>query len=294
MSIRVWGLCLIWMSGCSTIPQPSMTLCEQAQDRSITSTQFPETTDDYLLLAECLSEPDPAIRDTFAYERFVEALRTRTPSAQTRRALTDHLASKVRSTSEDPFGVEAPFAILVLAEIARTDRIEPYMSPSERQALVEIGTTHLQSEGDYRGFDPEIGWRHSVAHAADLMLQFSLNDNLSLQSATKIRDAIETQVTPRNAHSYIFGEPRRLARPIVYLALSGHFSAEDWTAWFSRLAPAADDPSWQAPYSSLEGLANLHNTRQFASAILIWTSQTEDPNLLPLKEGATNVLASLP
>ena len=38
-------------------------------------------------------------------------------------------------TAPDPQGFQRPFAALVLSEVARTDRVKPWMSADERQAM---------------------------------------------------------------------------------------------------------------------------------------------------------------
>ena len=126
------------------------------------------------------------------------------------------------------------------------------------------------------------------------MLQLAVNEQLSPSDAEMIFDALAAQVLPANNHSYIFGESRRLARPVLFLALNGHVPDGGWASWFSQFNAAEDDPKWQDPYMSREGLANLHNTRQFASAVLIWAGESEDPQLAPLAEGARAVMSSLP
>src|SRR5258705_220852 len=71
---------------------------------------------------------------------------------------------------------------------------------------------------DRRGFDATQGWRHGVAHGADLLLQLGLNPALSAAQLDAIVQAIASQVAPAGEHFYVYGEPERLARPIAYIA----------------------------------------------------------------------------
>lgn len=82
---------------------------------------------------------------------------------------------------------------------------------------------------DYRGFDDRQGWRHGVAHGADLLMQLSLNPAFGKPELTRIRDAVAAQVMPAG-HAYVFGEGERMAAPIVYIARRGVFTEAEWTA----------------------------------------------------------------
>jgi len=269
--------------------------CEQAQHMA--SRDQPntfQTPEEVLKLADCLGHEDPAIRDQFAYGAFVEILRQGDTSPRTLRLLKEKLIGNIRSASADSEGFPAPFSVLVLAEIARIDRLDPFMAQAERSALARVGSDYLESIEDYRGFDPEDGWRHGVAHAADLMMQLALNPLLEEQDARIMLAAISAQVVPGNAHSYIHGEYRRLARPVLYLAMTDLISADEWQSWFAALEADRNDPRWKDPYASLEGLARILNTVNFAAAIFVRSSASGDASLVPIAEAAEAIIKSIP
>lgn len=286
-------------NACATTSNPPLVelrliSCDTAQEMAGADDAYPQSTDDYMDMLDCLGHADPEIRDGFAYGRLADALRNRMPDAETRRAVGDRLMQNLTAVDGYQAGFLKPFSVLVLSEVARTDRIDPYLTSAERSDMVRIGTDYLQSVRDYRGFETTAGWRHGVAHAADLMLQLAVNEQLSPEDGQRIFDAIASQILPADNHSYIFGESRRLARPLLFLALGGHVPDAGWADWFARLNANETDPVWQDPYMSREGLATLHNTRQFASAVIIWASESDDEKLAPLAEGAKAVMASLP
>lgn len=247
-----------------------------------------------LKLVDCLGHEDPAIRDEFAYGAFVRTLRQGDTSPETLRLLTAELSANLTSGGPDSSGFLAPFSVLVLAEIARADRLDPFMTPSERSALVKTGSDYLQGIEDYRGFDPVDGWRHGVAHAADLMMQLSLNPLLQTQDARRMLKAISAQVVPGKAHSYIHGESKRLARPVLYLAMTDLVSGDEWRRWFAALEAEPGDPNWQNPYASLAGLARIHNTENFAAAIFVRATASGEASLAPIAQAAEGVIRSIP
>ena len=227
-----------------------------------------------LALLPCLADPDPALRDGVAFEALAHWMRGEGLSAAGRRtilgALLPHLgpAAAAAGTEEDA-GFRAPFAALVLAEVARTDRLEPFLDGAERERLVAAAATYLAGVRDHRGFDPGVGWRHGVAHGADLATQLVLNPALGRPELDRLLAAVAAQVAPAGEHFYVYGEGGRLARPVWFAAARGLHSAEDWSAWLARLTDPAPLASWGDAFSSQAGLARRHNTTAFLHALYV-------------------------
>lgn len=240
-------------------------------------------------LADCLGDPDPAVRDGIAFEALAHWMRARALSQETLAALNSNLQAQL--TAPDPRGFRRPFAALVLSEVARTDRVAPWLSGEQRAQLVGVSIAYLEGVRDYRGFSEGEGYRHGVAHAGDLMLQLVLNLNVDRAQLERIRTAIESQLAP-TGHYYIAGEPERLARPILYMAQRGVFSEAEWTAWFGGLA--GEEASWRDWHLSDAGLARRHNLTQFAQVIYVNARVSGEAAFAPLLPGAEAMIRALP
>jgi len=240
-------------------------------------------------LVECLGSTDPTLRDGVAYEALQAYMRNSQLSGETLAWLNTDL--QARLTAPDPQGFQRPFAALVLAEVARTDRVAPWMSAEQRAQLVDASVAYLSGIDDYRGFTAGEGYRHAVAHASDLMLQLVLNTNVDRSQLERIRTAIAAQMAP-SAHYYVNGESERLARPILYMAQRNVFTEAEWTAWFTSLA--GDEASWSDWYLSDAGLARRHNTTAFVSTIFINARLSTNPAFAPLLPGAEAAIRALP
>ena len=92
-------------------------------------------------LVDCLADPDPAIRDGIAYEALAQWMRAGAIDVAGLRGLRDRLYAAL--DGGDNAGFRRPFAALVLAEVARTDRIKPWMSVEERAAMVETAAAYV-------------------------------------------------------------------------------------------------------------------------------------------------------
>jgi|JI10StandDraft_1071094.scaffolds.fasta_scaffold29367_3 hypothetical protein len=214
-------------------------------------------------LQACLSDPDPELRDGVAFEGLSAMMREKLLSTDTLTRIYQDQLMQLGSTTDDPTGFAKPFAALVLAEIARVDRLQPFLSARQRNTLLEAATGYLRGVGDYRGFTPGEGWRHGVAHAADLLLQLTLNPAVDAKQLESIVQSIGIQVVPTGAHFYIYGESDRLARPVLFAARRGLLVAQDWNNFLGALASPLPMTSWGEAFKTQEGLARLHNTRAF-------------------------------
>lgn len=241
-------------------------------------------------LLDCLSSPDPAMRDGIAYEALTAWLRGDQLQAAAKRKLRDRLYAMLQEPDAD--GFRQPFAALVLSEVARTDRIAPWMTPEERVVMVDQAAHYLASVKDYRGYDDTQGWRHAVAHASDWLMQLALNPALERPQLDAMLAALETQVVPASAHPYVFGEPGRLARPVLYIAKHGLLTEADWTSWFLALPERIGDPG--KAYADTAWLARRHDLLAFLTGLYLEADQSDDPHIKSLKAPVVMALKTVP
>jgi hypothetical protein len=172
--------------------------------------------------------------------------------------------------------------------------MDPVFSDEERATLVMAATAYMRGIDDYRGFDQQTGWRHGVAHAADLLMQLSLNPALDRSQLETILDAVASQVTPEGSHFYIYGESGRLARPVLFIAMRAVFDDREWANWIGDVTSAGPFGEWSEVFSSQAGLARLHNIRAFAQAIYVNSTASDQESLAPLRSSALEALKKLP
>jgi hypothetical protein len=115
---------------------------------------------------------------------------------------------------------------------------------------------------DYRGFDEREGWRHGVAHGADFALQLALNPALDRAALDRLLGAIASQVVPRGGHFYVYGEPERLAAPVLYIGKRNLHDVDEWRKWFAALAEPKPLASWRDAFKSQAGLAKRTTPRR--------------------------------
>lgn len=225
-------------------------------------------------LLACLADPDPILRDDIAFEALSTWLRGDKLDAVTIDAIRTRALTLLAKA--DGAGFAQPFAALVLAEVARVDRIKPILGEPQRAELVGAGTRYLSNVRDYRGFDEKQGWRHGVAHASDLMMQLALNPALGKAAQQQILAAVAAQLTAAGAQSpavfFHYGEGERLMRPVFYLARRGELDAPDWATWCAGLAlPAAERAA-----TTQASLAHRHNLQGFLMPLYVSLNESKD------------------
>lgn len=246
-----------------------------------------------LELVDCLGDPDPALRDGIAFEAQAAWLRADAVDLPARRRMLERLVAAIDPANADAAGFRQPFAALVLAEVARSDRIAAWMSPDDRVALVEAAAGYLAAVRDYRGFDPREGWRHGVAHGADLVTQLALNPALDTAALDRLLTSIAAQVAPAGEHSYIDGESARLARPLLLIAQRGLHPPEAWQAWLQRVTEPAPMASWDEAYRSRAGLAKRHNLSGFLLAAYAGARESGDARIEAVVPALREALARI-
>jgi len=245
-------------------------------------------------LLPCLAHADPDLRHKLAFEGLRTFLTEGSLDNDTIDKIKDGLVQTLSSKPSDRGGFEKPYAAKTLSEIVRLDRRHPRYSTAERSAIVTAASNYLKNLDDYRSFDPIQGWRNGVIQASDLMLQLAFNRNLTRDHHTEMLDAIAAQVVPQENHFYIHNEPQKLAWPVIFIAAQQTLTQPEWELWFEALADPAPLGNWQIVFASEQGLAKLHNTKAFASAVYTSVSDTKDVDMTILKQPSRNLLKALP
>lgn len=244
-------------------------------------------------LLPCLAAADPVLRDGVAFEAYSSWMRADLLDTKTRTHLLEQLIPMLDSEPADPGGFRQPFAALVLSEVARTDRLAAWMTAEQRARLIDGAVRYLTNLRDYRGFDARDGWRHGVAHSADLVTQLVLNPAVDRAGVDRLLAAVASQITPPGEQAYVDGESERLARPVLYAAQRGLYSADEWQKWLQGVASPAPLPDWAAAFQSRAGLAKRHNLNGFLFALYVNVRESGDPKMQDLLPGLQAVFKTL-
>ena len=168
------------------------------------------------------------------------------------------------------------------------------VAEDEADIVRKTGADYLVSVRDYRGFDAGQGWRHGVAHGADLLMQLALNPALDRAQLDRILAAVATQVAPAGEHAYTYGEPERLARPVIFVLKRGLHDDVAWSLWLQGVVAPAPMADWSGAFGSQAGLAKRHNTRAFLLALYAGLQEGGDEALRARVPAVVDALRKVP
>jgi len=245
-----------------------------------------------LELAPCIASKSSKIRDEITFTTISSWHRENKLTQATTTKLFTYFIQQLKIPKNDKDNFKQPFAALLLSEVVRVDRVSPYLTDKQRQQAIKTTITYMKSITDYRGFSEPDGWRHAVAHTADVFLQLALNKNITPKSGNNIAKAIFSQVSPIE-HFYIYGEPRRLVLPLAYLMINEKLSIDNFDAMLKQLTNPLPFENWQAVYSSQQGLAKRHNTRLFLMNFYTLIADSENAKLKAVKPLIKQALKSI-
>lgn len=242
------------------------------------------------MLVDCLGEADPALRDGIAFEALSTWMRGKQLGTDTLRSLQGTLLRQLDGA--DPQGFRKPFAALALSEVARTDRIQPWMTPDERERMVAAAAAYLSSVRDYRGYVDHEGWRHGVAHGSDWALQLVLNKALQPSQVLSLLSAVGSQAMPADGHAYAYGEPGRLARPVAYAVARGDIEQAAVDAWLAGLTASLGP----RPEGDLQAIwwARRANLENFLNSLAVLAGGNQSPPLAALEAAVRKTMQQLP
>jgi hypothetical protein len=123
--------------------------------------------------------------------------------------------------------------------------------PSDK--ILEWGdkvTGWLVRERDVRGFVPDRGWAHAVAHGADALGVLAESPRFGLNELTVLLDVIADRVLEPTPTPLCAGEPDRLARATMSLFRRRLVPLRMIEPWLARIAAAASAqvPGGQDPF----------------------------------------------
>jgi hypothetical protein len=242
-------------------------------------------------LTACLGDPNPVLRDGIAFEALSTWMRGGQLDLTTMKTVRGDLLKAMARTDSEGFG--ASFSALVLSEVARTDRLQAWMPAEEREDMVRAAAMFLAKVRDYRAFSDTDGFRHAVAHGADLVLQLALNPRTTKAQLDHMMLAVAAQVAPVGTMAYWAGEPDRLARPILSIAQRTLHSEAEWQAFFREITNPQPLASWRAAFSAEAGIKKRHNVRAFLLSVYAGASSSDDQGIRQLIPHATAALKAV-
>jgi Protein of unknown function (DUF2785) len=206
--------------------------------REIVNSRYQISSDPSALLPELLemlASPDPELRDAFAYPILATWIQKGAFSQAQLRSVLLTLEERLQlglGEVETDTVFARSFAALVLAVLVNDSILA--LERSEVHGLLGKALNYFEREQDLRGFVQPQGWAHAVAHTADLLDEFAVNEQCQTPELEKILNAITTKVVAKSL--WLFDEEDRLGYAAARVLGRGLLSNEFVQTCLDRLA----------------------------------------------------------
>jgi hypothetical protein len=142
------------------------------------------------------------------------------------------------------------FSALVLAECVARDNAESLLPPTKVLEWGDRISGWLVRERDARGFVPDRGWAHAIAHGADALGVLADSPHFGLAELTVVLDVIADRVLEPTPAPLSSGEPDRLARAAMAVLRRRLVPLRIIEPWLARITAAASTevPPDRDPY----------------------------------------------
>lgn len=226
----------------------------------------PEGADIWALTEELLGylgNPDPELRDTFAYTLIAVWTMRGHLSGDQLRAITQRLLPNLKEGIGEFRGDKVllrSFSALMLSVMAYGEYKTPYLTREEYVGLVDALTEYLKAEIDLRGHDAMVGWIHTTAHTADWIGFLARSLQADVKTIRALLMVIADKLIIPTAHVYIHGEDQRMANAMDDLLKREMLTPDDLSAFVERLLKVhemgtnseAFDPTIHATYINVK------------------------------------------
>ena len=246
-------------------------------------TSLPALLDELTVL---LGSPDPELRDDIGYTTLAQWIyRQRLVPVGERRQLSRVWTPALQhglGEQGSPAVLRRSFSALALGPLAILDNEAPYLEREEFDRLLAATLTYLRDERDVRGFDPTLGWMHSVAHTGDLLKFLARSRHLRVEQQAAILAGIAAKFRATGT-VLIDGEDERVARAVLSITARDDFDAAGFGAWLATLVP----PKRAAAPSAADRAAD-QNVKHLVVSLFAVVSA--DPRPLPQLDRARALL----
>lgn len=192
-------------------------------------------------LTRMLGDTDPHVRDELAYPTLA-AWVGRGEYDDLLLGLGDGMAAGLRvgvgETGTDSI-FRRSFSALVLCECIARDTARPLVPGGKVLEWGDRLATWLLAEQDLRGYVPDKGWAHAVAHGADAIGALACSPHVAAAELAVLLDVIAERLVRPVAALFVNEEPDRLAMATLETLRRNKVTIEILEPWVERIAEAA-------------------------------------------------------
>ncbi|MEC9488109.1 MAG: DUF2785 domain-containing protein [Halanaerobium sp.] len=220
-------------------------------------------------MLEYIGSTDPVLRDHLIYVTFyhwiLQGKYTDEQLLKLAQAAIDeeHLHYGLGEKGTDSVFTRT-FSSLLSAVILYANRERHFLSRVQFDVMKEALFHYLKEENDMRGFVPEKGWAHGIAHAADALEELPHFEYLAEEDLEILLNLARDKMVT-NDHVFICLEDERMSNAVVTSFKHENLSEENAFAWLDSFNEIEKGLDWT------EDRVAIHNLKLFLKSLYFKT-----------------------
>jgi hypothetical protein len=198
-------------------------------------------------LLSYLASPDPELRDEFGYMVLVNWLeQERFTPDQMRRIINivkTGMMVNLGETETDSVFLRS-FSVLILGAVIYQDNQNPFLEAEEVKSHLQHTLAYFETERDLRGYVPEKGWAHAVAHTADTLLYLAQSKHLGGTHLQHILGTLAVKLSEPTPYLWQNDEDERLALTLMGTVERLLVPPTFYEVWLDRITQAFSEGGW--------------------------------------------------
>ena len=167
------------------------------------------------------------------------------------------------------------FSALILAACLERDNVQHLLPPGKILEWGDRAATWLLAERVTRGFVPDKGWAHAVAHGADTIGALGESPHLAGPEHALLLDILAERLLQQPLEQPLeAGEPDRIAAAVMLILRRDNLGTDVLEPWVHRIGAAANPfrgPVDRDPYAPTAA------AQDFLRALFVQLSLSPDP-----------------
>ncbi|MGH1562243.1 DUF2785 domain-containing protein [Mumia sp. DW29H23] len=224
-----------------------------------------------LELIDMLASPDQQQRDGIAFPLLATWIHSGEYDALLR-GFGNGVVTGLRTglgTQGDLTVLRRSYTALVLSEIIVRDNEMQLLPAATVMGWGDQATSWLVREKDLRGWIPEVGWAHAVAHGADLLGALARSPHFDKLELTVLLDVIADRLLIPTEHVLHHGEDDRLAYAAMAVLHRNAVSPNVVEPWLARLGAGTRRPRTRGGSPGEWPTPAAYNTSRFLRALYV-------------------------
>jgi hypothetical protein len=186
---------------------------------------------------------DPELRDTLIYSLLSSWIINCRVNPERMKEMVmqcldeHHLFLNIGESGTDSVFTRSFAGLIITSILYCHNHVSPFLEGEELTKIKEAIFSYANLERDFRGYVPDKGWAHSVAHLADCLAELSSCSYIKGEDLKQILCSIHTLMRTRDI-AFVYGEDERMVRAILSIINKHLLDKEvvlDWIYELSQL-----------------------------------------------------------